>query len=154
MHKIVSLSVILIVLLAMTAFGQDKPMETGTTDTQSEMTTMKGIVIDQMCGEKIASKDDAMTKAAKHKRECAMSDDCSASGYGVISDGKWYKFDGMGDKKAVALLKKSHKKDNLMVEVSGKQDGTTFAVSSIKEIKAKKMKSGKSGEMKSEKSGM
>ena len=115
--------------------------------------TMKGYLVDKMCATGMAKKapDEAMAKAAKHTKNCALEESCMESGFGLISDGKWYKFDDAGDKKALAWLNKTDKKNDLMVEVTGTHDGDIFKVVSLKEVKSsgskKKMES-KPDEMK------
>jgi hypothetical protein len=74
-----------------------------------------------------------MKKAAAHSKACALEEDCASSGYGLISEGKWYKFDEKGDKEAKELIEKSKLEKGLMVMVSGKLDGDKLAVASIKE---------------------
>jgi hypothetical protein len=86
------------------------------------------------------SPEEAMAKAAKHTKSCALEESCMESGYGLISEGKWYKFDDAGDKLALAWLKKTDKKNDLMVEVSGTHDGDILKVASLKEVKASSMK--------------
>jgi hypothetical protein len=64
-----------------------------------------------------------------HTRDCAMM--CAKSGYGVLVEGKYYKFDAAGSEKALAALKASSKKDHLRVNVSGQLDGDTLTVESL-----------------------
>jgi hypothetical protein len=100
--------------------------------------TMKGYLVDKMCATGMAKKapDEAMAKAAKHTKSCALEESCMESGFGLMSDGKWYKFDDAGDKKALAWLNKTDKKNELMVEVTGTHDGDIFKVVSLKEAKS------------------
>ncbi len=100
--------------------------------------TMKGYLVDKMCAIGIAKKapDEAMAKAAKHTKSCALEESCQESGFGLISGGMWYKFDDNGDKQALALLKKTEKSNEIMVAVTGIQDGDIFKVTSIKEVKS------------------
>ena len=115
--------------------------------------TMKGYLVDKMCATGMAKKapDEAMAKAAKHTKSCALEESCMESGFGLMSEGKWYKFDDAGDKKALAWLNKTDKKNDLMVEVTGTHDGDIFKVVSLKEVKAsgnKKKVESKSDDMK------
>ncbi len=98
--------------------------------------TLHGYVVDAMCASGISKKQDVMQKAAGHTRACAMEETCIASGYGVFSDSKYYKFDDAGDKLAKALIEKTKTGKGIMVEVTGSQNGERFAVASIKETKA------------------
>ncbi len=99
----------------------------------AQLATMNGYLVDAMCGKKMASKDKPMEKAAAHTKDCAMNDACAASGFGVLSDGKYYKFDADGSQKAKQLLEQSSREDNLYVQVSGTVQDSTMSVSSISE---------------------
>ena len=107
--------------------------------TKKESHVMKGYLIDKMCGSTMAKKphDKAMAMAAKHTKVCATEEECAASGYGLITDGKWIAFDEAGNKKAAEYLQKTKAKDHLYVAVSGTMAGKTISVSSIKETKEK-----------------
>jgi hypothetical protein len=100
--------------------------------------TMKGYLVDKMCATGMAKKapDEAMAKAAKHTKSCALEESCQDSGFGLMSAGMFYKFDDNGDKQALALLKKTEKNNEIMVSVTGTHDGDTFKVTSIKEVKS------------------
>ena len=76
-------------------------------------------------------------KAAKHTKDCSLDDACKVYGFGIITGGKFYKFDGAGDKKALDYLNATKKEDNIKVEVVGRIDGTIFTVESIKDFKFK-----------------
>ena len=99
----------------------------------SDVVTLKGYVVDQMCAKGMAKKGNPMMKAMGHTKECALEDACAASGFGIFSDGKWVKFDADGDKLAKASIEKSKREKGLYFEVSGKMDGEKLAVSSLKE---------------------
>ncbi|HTY10913.1 MAG TPA: hypothetical protein VMF88_07560 [Bacteroidota bacterium] len=100
--------------------------------------TMKGYLVDKMCAVGMAKKapDEAMAKAAKHTKSCALEESCQESGFGLMSGGMWYKFDDNGDKLALALLKKTEKEKEIMVSVTGTHDGDIFKVTSLKEVKS------------------
>jgi len=104
--------------------------------------SMKGYLVDKMCATGMVKKspEEAMAKAAKHTTSCALEESCMESGFGLISEGEWYKFDDAGDKQALAWLKKTDKKNDLMVEVRGTHDGDIIMVASLKEVKASSMK--------------
>lgn len=104
--------------------------------------SMKGYLVDKMCATGMAKKapEEAMAKAAKHTKSCALEESCMESGFGLLSEGKWYKFDETGDKKALAWLKKTDKKSDLMIEVTGTHDGDIFKVASFKEVKGSSIK--------------
>ena len=81
-------------------------------------------LIDKMCLSKVKADPDA------HETSCLLS--CSKSGYGILtSDGKWLKFDNMGNEKAMAALKATDKKDHIRVNVTGEMKGTTLQVSDL-----------------------
>lgn len=102
---------------------------------------MKGYLVDKMCGSGFAKKDKetAMSKAMKHTVSCTLEESCMESGYGLLMDGKYVKFDEAGDKMALDYLKKTKVKENILVEVSGTQEGETIKVKSISEAKAEMM---------------
>lgn len=91
-----------------------------------------GTLIDAMCGQKAAPNAE---KVAGHKVSCAKMDNCKESGYGLVADGKFIKFDAAGDEKAWALLEKTAKTNDLKVKVTGTLEGDTFKVTSIEEVK-------------------
>jgi hypothetical protein len=132
MKKLTILTLLLFLALAgASTFAQEKkekPMSHA----------MKGYLVDKMCATGMAKKspEEAMAKAAKHTKSCALEESCVESGYGLISEGKWYKFDDAGDKQALAWLKKTDKKNELMVEVTGTHEGDIFNVISLKDVKA------------------
>ena len=132
MQKIFTGICILVLALGLTASAQDK--------TAGKPQTVKGYIVDVMCGGDMTGSD-AMAKAAKHERTCALKGSCAESGFGVMSDGKFYKFDDNGNTKAKSLLESSKKKSAPMAEVTGTIDGDKLAVSSMKEVKS--MKGGK-----------
>lgn len=91
-----------------------------------------GHLVDAMCGEKAAAN---VEKLALHKVSCALMDNCKESGFGIAADGKFLKFDKAGDEKALALLEKTSKTNDLKVTVTGTVEGTTLKVSKIEEAK-------------------
>jgi hypothetical protein len=107
--------------------------------TTGEATTLQGYVVDQMCAKMMMKKENTMKKAAAHTKACALEEECAASGYGVFSEGKWYKFDEEGDEKAFSLIENTENEKAIMVEVTGKMKGDELIVASIKEHKAEKM---------------
>ena len=96
-----------------------------------EKATVKGYLVDKMCASAHASEGEKFGKM--HKRECALMPSCVKSGYGVLTaDGKFYKFDEGGDKKALEALKATSKADNIQIIVDGYQDGDNLKVASLK----------------------
>jgi hypothetical protein len=140
MNRFVAILTLMIVFsLAMIA-GDKKE----TSAEKGGSTTLKGYVVDASCAKEMAGKEDVMTRAANHTKKCALEEMCASSGYGVFSDGKWYKFDEAGDKQAKELVENTAKTKEIAVEVKGKKGDGTMAVTSIKEQKeAKAMKKAK-----------
>lgn len=92
-----------------------------------EKVTVDGILIDKMCSK------DPKTVAAKHDKDCALMDDCTKSGYGVVTpDGKFVPFDTMGSKTALRWLNTTKAKSNLKVTVTGTMEGGVLKVQNIK----------------------
>lgn len=93
---------------------------------QSNTVTLTGHIVDKACSARAAS------NPAGHKRGCAVSERCAASGFGVYADGKFYEFDDKGNEMALAKLKASTK-DAPTYKVEGTLDGTKLTVTSITE---------------------
>ncbi len=128
------------------ASAQDTASQKGSS--AGESVTLRGYVVDAMCARGIAKKDKVMDRAAAHTRECALEDNCAASGYGVFSDGKYIKFDSHGDEMAQDLVQKSEKDKGLAVEVTGKMEGDRLAVASINETAMDNTKDGNKADAK------
>lgn len=65
----------------------------------------------------------------KHTRGCARK--CADSGFGLVLDGKFVKFDEKGTELAKAALDKSEKKDHLRVTVDGEMKDGVIQVSTL-----------------------
>lgn len=105
---------------------------------EKKETNYKGYLVDKMCATGLTKSGDvkkATEKAKKHTRDCALEDNCKASGYGLVIDGRFHKFDGAGDKLALGYLNKTKKESNLVVEVKGTSEGDAIKVASLKEAK-------------------
>lgn len=74
-----------------------------------------GTLMDVMCSGDVKTQADA----DKHTRECALMEHCAASGYGIVIDGKFHKFDAEGSKKAEAIFRDSKKADHITATVEG-----------------------------------
>lgn len=150
--------VVLAIVCSLAAVAQDaKTSAKASIKTEVKKTVLYGYVVDAMCAKGIARKSETvMKRAASHTRSCGLDEACAASGFGVFSEGKWYKFDEAGDKQALELVRNSKKAKGLSVIVSGKQDGELFAVTTIAEHEmdgvgtTKDMKMEKKTETKSE----
>src|SRR5689334_3736002 len=62
-------------------------------DKDADKGAVHGVMVDNMCGAKHMDKDNPSAAALKMGMGCMKKDSCAASGYGVISDKKLYKFD-------------------------------------------------------------
>jgi hypothetical protein len=83
--------------------------------------TWSGTLVDVMCKDK---------DLAGHTTKCALG--CAKSGYGVVTaDGKFVKFDEIGNAKTLAVLKATNKEKDLKVKVDGSLDGEMIRVQSI-----------------------
>ena len=102
-------------------------------------TTFKGVLIDNACGEKKKTEEDA----AKHPKSCAAKSSCEESGYQLVSGSDHLKFDDKGNKLAKEYLAKNDKNDATKVTVEGTKDGDDLKVTSIKAADAKGEKSAK-----------
>ena len=107
--------------------------------------TVKGYVVDQMCAGKMATKENVMEKAEGHSKDCALDEHCAASGYGIFSDGKYYKFDEKGSALAKNLIEKSKREKGMYFEAKGTMGEGTMALSSLKEATPAKPKMMKKG---------
>ncbi len=83
-------------------------------------------LLDSMCAakEKVAKDPDS------HPASCALQ--CAKSGYGIMADGKYLKFDEKGNEQIASELKSTKKTDHLRVTVDGERQGDTIAVKSVK----------------------
>jgi hypothetical protein len=81
-------------------------------------------VIDTQCLAKVKADPD------KHPKSCALQ--CAKGGYGLLtSDGTYLTFDDGGNKKTLAALNATEKKDHLRATVVGERQGETVRVESI-----------------------
>jgi hypothetical protein len=99
--------------------------------------TLKGYVVDQMCAKTLAKKENVMEKAGAHTRKCALEEGCTESGYGLFSEGKYYRFDDKGSEKAKTMIEGSKRESALMFEATGSVDGDMLTVKSLKEVSGK-----------------
>ena len=80
-----------------------------------------GTVVDIMCRGKDLS---------SHTRECALT--CAKSGYALVTpDGKFLKFDELGNARTLAALKKSTRDKDLKAKVTGSMEGDVLKVQAI-----------------------
>ncbi|OGU31921.1 MAG: hypothetical protein A2X67_10525 [Ignavibacteria bacterium GWA2_55_11] len=122
-----------------TAFGQEKKMTEEKKPAKAESKAMEsasweGYLADAKCGSKMAG-DKGEAKAKRHTVDCALMDDCKASGYGLVTGGKYVKFTKDADTKAVAFLEKAEMESDIYVKVTGKMEGEQLVVTSIEAAK-------------------
>ncbi len=121
MIRKISLLCVALALTAAFAYAKD--------DTKKPV-KVTGYVIDNMC----AGDHPAEAKAKGHSTSCALMPSCKESGYAVVSGDASYKLDDNGNKLAVALLKSTHTKKGLKVEVEGTLDGDTLHADKLTEV--------------------
>jgi hypothetical protein len=109
-------ALLLVCLLAPATWGADS--------------SKKGILSDVTCGPSTASDEQ---KAARHKVSCALH--CKDSGFGLVADGSFLKFDEAGNRKALEIFQKTAKKSDVRVTVTGDFSSDPVKVTSIEEIK-------------------
>ena len=116
-------------IVASLGIAQNKSLPRPTGDSWS------GYLVDKNCGVQIAKKDTpkAMEMAKKHSVACGLDEACMASGYGIIRDGQFIKFDDAGDKLAARYLRSLKKKNDVLVRVWGTLDESGLRVSQIKD---------------------
>ena len=83
--------------------------------------TWTGTLVDNMCKDK--------PDLASHTKKCALN--CAKSGFGLVTGGKFVKFDSAGNAKAVTALKASSKEKDLQATVTGTLQDDTIQVESI-----------------------
>jgi hypothetical protein len=100
----------------------------------SKSVKLKGYIIDNACAAGRATGDNAAEKVKSHTVKCALMPKCAESGYALYADGKLYKLDAEGNKKAAELLKNTKVEKGMQVAVEGTLDGETLTVTSISEV--------------------
>lgn len=88
-----------------------------------------GVLVDSRCGVDLSA-DSAKTEA--HTTSCALK--CQDSGFGIVTGGKFLRFDDFGNKQALLLLKATQKESNLKVRVGGHFEGDLIKVSEIETV--------------------
>ena len=81
--------------------------------------TYSGYLMDKMCSGEVMESKDPQKAAKEHTKSCALMRSCVASGYGIVSGGKFYAFDAHGNELAKAMLKRTKKQHDLSIEVVG-----------------------------------
>ncbi len=78
-----------------------------------------GVLIDTLCGETSAHN---FEKVAHHTVTCSLMKNCKASGFGMVVEKMFLKFDDEGDRLALELLEETSLKRKIRVEVWGDFD--------------------------------
>jgi hypothetical protein len=131
MKRIFILTIIFL-LLSVATIAQEKKYSKETQKSR----TMIGYLVDQTCAKRMVMNDikKSNAKAEHHTKDCALDEHCSVNGYGLVTDGKFFKFDTTGDILAKEFLKATLKEDNIKVKVLGTLDGEKLNVQSIKDF--------------------
>src|SRR5262249_54179609 len=95
---------------------------------------LSGYIIDNACAAGRATGDNAADKVKNHTVKCAQMAKCAESGYALFADGKLYKLDAEGNKKAAEALKNTKAEKGLQVVIEATVDGDTLKVKSLKEL--------------------
>ena len=88
-----------------------------------------GILVDAECGAQIAGDAE---KTSAHTVSCALAS--REAGYGIVTEGKFLKFDDFGNKQAVLLLKATEGKSSPKVRVEGHFKEDSVIVSAIETV--------------------
>ena len=118
--------------------------KSNTNELHNKSYSMIGYLVDQNCGKRMVMDDvkKSDAKAAKHTKDCALDETCKASGFGIVTGGKFFMFDDAGNRKAFDYLNSTKKEDNIKVEVAGIMNGDNMSVESIKDFNSTGKKGG------------
>jgi hypothetical protein len=94
---------------------------------------LTGYLIDNACSGR-ANTEGGAEKVKAHTVKCAMMPACEKSGYALYTDGKLYKLDDAGNKKAVEIYKSTKAERGVQVSVEGELDGESLKVKSMSEV--------------------
>jgi len=100
----------------------------------SKSVKLTGYIIDNACAAGRATGDNALEKVKNHTIKCAQMPKCAESGYALYADGKLYKLDAEGNKKAAELLKNTKVEKGMQVAIEGTVEGDTLTVTTISEV--------------------
>jgi hypothetical protein len=94
---------------------------------------LTGYLIDNACSAR-ANSEGGAEKVKNHTVKCAMMPNCEKSGYALFADGKLYKLDEAGNKRAIELYKATKADKGLQVSVEGDVEGDSLKVKSMSEV--------------------
>ena len=120
-RKFLGLTIVLLLAGLALAASEDKSVK------------LTGYIIDNACSAR-ASSENGAEKVKNHTVKCALMPTCAKSGYAVYADGKLYKLDEEGNKKAGDILKSTKSEKSVQVSVEGTVDGETLKVKTISEV--------------------
>lgn len=92
---------------------------TGEAAVASAVIVLKGDIICNNCAN--LNKDTVAEFVKTHTKECALKEECAASGYSILADGKLYAFDKDSNANVTEFIQKADSK--LQVVVTAKQVG-------------------------------
>ena len=95
--------------------------------------TWTGYLMDKMCSKRMVGNH---TKIVAHSKTCLTEDNCSSSGYGLMTDKKFIPFDTKGNELAANYIKTTSKEKDFQVEVTGSMKRNKLAISGLKESTA------------------
>src|SRR5579872_3224365 len=75
-----------------------------------------GYLMDKMCSKRMVGNHDKMVK---HSKTCLTEEECSSSGYGLMTEKKFIPFDTKGNEIAAGYIKSSPKEKDFLIEVTG-----------------------------------
>jgi len=101
--------------------------------TGAKSVKLTGYLIDNACSAR-ANTEGGAEKVKNHTVKCAMMPNCEKSGYALFADGKLYKLDDAGNKKAVEIYKNTKVERGLQVSVEGDVEGDALKVTSMSEV--------------------
>jgi len=93
----------------------------------SAVIVLKGDIICNNCAS--LNKDTLAEFVKTHTKECALKEECAASGYSIVADGKLYAFDKDSNAKVMEFIQKADSK--LQVTVTAKQVGEELSLVAI-----------------------
>jgi hypothetical protein len=99
----------------------------------SKSVKLTGYLIDNACSGR-ANTEGGAEKVKNHTVKCAMMPNCEKSGYALYADGKLYKLDEAGNKKASEIYKNTKVEKGLQVVIEGEADGDSIKVKSMSEV--------------------
>ena len=118
MQRVISSVMVVALVAAMAAAGGKKQ-------------TLSGHLVDILCSSEHASEGEAF--GAKHSKECLQMPDCVQSGYAVLTaDKQVIKFDAKGNEETRKQLASLAKQKDIRVSVTGRVEGDTIQVASLR----------------------